>query len=144
MSAAVGRAVLVDDFAEHQHLARAEDIGRRPVERAPVDAQPQIAFPLRGEAANRRAVEGQVVPALDQELLVVVEHVQAAFQVAEQHGDGLDALLVGQILQALFLDFVQGNALLALLFGVQVQLFQLVIGKREEITQFSGHGSPCG
>src|SRR5260370_1762320 len=53
----------------------------------------QIAFALRGEAADGRAVEGQVVPALDKELLVVIEHVQPAFQVAEQDRDGLDALL---------------------------------------------------
>ena len=44
---------------------------------------------------------------LSEELLVVIEHVQAAFEVAEQHGHGLDALLVGQVLEALFLDLVQ-------------------------------------
>jgi hypothetical protein len=59
----------------------------------------QIAFALRGEAADGGAVEGEVVPALDQEFLVVIQHVQAAFQIAEQHGDGLDALFVGQILE---------------------------------------------
>ena len=88
----IGLAVLVDDLAEDQHLAGTEHVGWRPVECAPVDAQTQIALALRGKAANRRAVEGQVVPALDQEFLVVIEHVQAAFQVAEQDGDGLDAL----------------------------------------------------
>ena len=61
--AGVRRAVLVDDGAEHQHLAVAEHIGRNPVERAPVDAQAQVALLLRGEAADRRAVEGQVVVA---------------------------------------------------------------------------------
>ena len=103
----VGRAALVDDFAEDQHFAGAEDVGGRPVERAPVDAQAKIAFALRGEAADRGAVEGEVVPALEQKLLVVVEHVQAAFEVAEEHGHGLDALLVGQILEALFLNLVE-------------------------------------
>ena len=109
MSAGVRRAALVDDFAEHQHFAGAEDIGRRPVKCRPVDAQPQIALALRREAANRGAVKGEVVPALDQELLVVVEHVQPAFEVAEEHGHGLDALFVGQILQPLFLDLVDGR-----------------------------------
>ena len=62
----VRAAVLVDDFAEHQHLAGTEEVGRPPVERAPVDAQAQVALALGGEAANRGAVEGEVVPALDQ------------------------------------------------------------------------------
>ena len=79
----------------------------RPVEGAPVHVQPQIAFALRRESADRRAVEGQVVIALDQEFLVIVEHVQTAFQVAEQHRDGLDALLIGQVLQPFFLDLVR-------------------------------------
>ena len=51
--ATVRFAVLVDDFAEHQHLARPEDVGRSPVEGGPVDAQTKIAFALRGEATNR-------------------------------------------------------------------------------------------
>ncbi len=93
--AGVGCAALVDDFAEHQHLAGAEDVGRRPVERGPIDAQAQIAFALCGEAADGGAVEGEVVLALQQELLVVVEHVQPAFEIAEEHGHGLDPLLVG-------------------------------------------------
>ena len=48
----VGRAVFVDHFAEHQHLAGSKDVGRRPVERSPVDAEAKIAFALRREAAN--------------------------------------------------------------------------------------------
>ena len=114
----------------------------RPVEGAPVHAQPQIALALRREAADRRSVEGQVVPALDQELLVVIQHVQAAFQVAEQDGDRLDALLVRQVLEALLLDLVRGRPLLALLLGLQVQLFQFVIGKSQKIAQFVRHDSP--
>ncbi len=104
--------------------------------------EPQIALALRGKAADRRAVERQVVPALDQELLVVVEHVQAAFEVAEQHGDGLDPLLVGQVLQALFLNLVGGNALPALLLGLQVQLFQLCVRKFQKITKFAQRNTP--
>src|SRR2546423_7351514 len=101
--ARVRSAALVDDFAEHQHLARTEDVGRRPVESSPIDAQPQIAFTLRGEAANRRAVERQIVPALEQEFLIVVEHVQTAFKIAEEHGDSLNPLLVSQVFEPLFL-----------------------------------------
>ena len=55
---------------------------------------------------------------------------QAAFKVAEQDGHGLDALFVGQVLQAFFLNLVWGNAVLALLLGLQVQFFQLFIRER--------------
>ena len=133
---------LVDDVAEDQHLARTEDIRRPPVEGAPVDTQPQIALPLRGKAANRGAVEGQVVPALQQELLVVVQHVQPAFQVAEQHRHRLDSLLVGEIFQALLLNLADINAVEPVRFGAQVHLFQFVVRKREEITQFRRHATP--
>src|SRR5712664_523310 len=66
-------SAFVDYIAKDQHFTRAEDIGGRPVERCPVDPQTQVAFALGGEAANGRAVEGEVVPTLEQELLVVVE-----------------------------------------------------------------------
>ena len=91
----VGLAVAAQHLAEHQHLARAEHVGRQPVEGAPVDAQAQVGLLLRREAAHRAAVEGQVVLALEQELLVVVQHVQPAFEVGEAHRHRLDALLVG-------------------------------------------------
>ena len=110
MSALIGRAVLIDHIAEDQHFAGAKDIGGRPVEGAPIHGKAQVALALRGEAADGRAVEGEIVPALDQELLVVVEHVQPAFQVAEQHGHGLDALLIGQITDPLFLNLMRRDA----------------------------------
>ncbi len=66
-------AILVDDVAEDHHLAIAEDVSRHPVECAPVDAQAQVAFPLRRKSADRRAVEGQVFTRFQQEFLVVVE-----------------------------------------------------------------------
>src|ERR1019366_10264524 len=88
---AIRSARLLDHVAEDQHLARPEYIRGCPVERAPVDSQAKIALLLRSKAADRGPVEGQVVIALDQELLVVVEHVQPAFEVAEQNGDSLDA-----------------------------------------------------
>ena len=119
--AGVRRSVLVDHVAEDQHLAIAEDIGRHPIEGAPVDAQAQIALLLRREAADRRAVEGQVLVGAEQKLLVVVEQVQAALKVGEQHGHGLDALLVGQVLQPLFANLVGRHAVGAVGLGFQVQ-----------------------
>ena len=88
-------AALIDNVAEHEDFARTKDIGRSPVESAPINPQAQVALALRGKAADRRSVKGQVVPALEQELLVIVEHVQPALEIGEQDGQGLDALLVG-------------------------------------------------
>src|SRR6266404_6906437 len=85
-------AILVNHFAKHHYLAGAEIIGRSPVERAPINSQSQVAFSLRGESADRRAIKRQIVPTLDQKLLVIVEHVQPAFEVAEQYGNCLDTL----------------------------------------------------
>src|SRR5450755_5123432 len=87
---AIGAAILVDDFTEDHYLARTEDIGGTPIEGGPVDAEAQIALFLGGKAADGGAVEGEIIPAFGEELLVVIEHVQAAFEVAKQHGDGLD------------------------------------------------------
>ena len=136
MSALYGRAVLIDHLAEYQHLAGAEDVAGPPVEGAPIHVQPKIAFALRRKPADRRSVEGQVVPALDKELLVVIEHVQAAFQVAEQDRDRLDALLIRQVPQAFLLNLVHGHATLALRLGGQVQFFQLPIGEGQKVLQF--------
>ena len=121
------------------HFAGAENVGRPPVKSAPIDAQPQIALLLRGESANRRPVEGQVVPALDEQLLVVIEHVQAAFQIAEQNGHGFDAFLVREVFQAFFLNLADRNALHALFLGVQVQFFQFAVRQVEKVLQFSSH-----
>src|SRR5438045_8835935 len=74
----VGRAVFVDDFAEDQNFAGAEDVAWAPVEGAPIHVEAKVTFALRGETADRGAVEGQIVPAPYEELLVVLEHVQAA------------------------------------------------------------------
>ena len=71
----------------------------------------------------------------EQELLVVVEHVQAAFEVAEAHGDRLDALLVGQVLHALLAELVGLLAVEALLLGLEVHLLELVVGDLEEVAQ---------
>ena len=112
---------------------------RHPVKRAPIHGKAEIALALRGESANRGAIEGEIVPALDQELFIVVQHVQTAFEVAEHDGDGLDALLVRQILQAFFLKLMNGHAAMSLLLGVQVQFFQFRVGKGEEILKFVRH-----
>ncbi len=125
--AGVGCAALVDDLAEHQHLAGSEYVGGSPVERAPIDAQAQIAFALRGEAADGGAIEGEVIPTLEQELLVIVEHVQPAFKIAEEHGHGLDPLLVGQVFEAVLLHFVRCDAVPALLLRLKVEFFQFVV-----------------
>src|ERR1700738_495170 len=91
--------LLIDDLAEDHHLSRAENICRTPVEGGPIDSQPQVALFLRCEASDGRAVEGQVVPALDEKLLVVIEHVQPTFEVAEEQGYGLDPFLVCEVLE---------------------------------------------
>ena len=134
------RAVLIDDLAEDQDFAGTEEIGGGPVEGVPVHAEAEIALMLGGEAADGGAIEGEVVPALDEKLLVVIEHVEAAFEIAEEHGDGLDALGVREVLQAFLLNLAGGNALGALLLGVQIQIFQLLVGKFEKIAQCIGHG----
>ncbi len=127
--ARVRAAVLVDHLAEHQHLARTEVVRRRPVERAPVHVQPQVALPLRRESTDRRSVERQVVVALYEKFLVVIEHVEPAFQVAEQDRDGLDALLVRQVLEALLLNHMHRNAVHPLLLGREIQLLKLCVGE---------------
>ncbi len=92
--------------------------------------QTEIALALRSEPADRRSVEGQVVPALDKKLLVVIEHVEPSFEVAEQDGDRFDALFVRQVPQALLLNLVHGYAALPLRLGGQIQFFQLPVGER--------------
>ncbi len=140
--ARIRRSALVDHIAEHQHLPGSENIRRREVKRGPVDPQPQIALPLRGKAANRRPIEREIVEALHQKLLVVIQHVEAALQIAEQNRDRLNSLLIGQVLQPLFLNLVEGHALPALILGFQIELLQLLVRERQEIPIFSRHASP--
>ena len=47
---------------------------------------------------------------------------QPAFKIAEKHGHSLNAFLIRQIFEPLLLNLVDSNAVLALLFGFQVQL----------------------
>jgi hypothetical protein len=53
--------------------------------------------------------------------------VQPAFEIAEKHGHGLDPFFVGQILESFFANFVDRNAVPALLLCLQVEFFQFVI-----------------
>jgi hypothetical protein len=116
-------------------LAGSEDIGGRPVEGGPVHVEAEVAFALGGEAADGGAVEGEVVIALDKELLVVIEHMETAFEVAEQDGDGLDPLFVGQVLEAVLLDLSGVDAVLPLFLGVQVEFLEFRVGKHEKVLQ---------
>jgi hypothetical protein len=60
--------------------------------------------------------------------------VQPAFKVAEQDGNSFDPALIRKILQALFLNDVGGNALLALLFRLQVQILEFIVRMLQKIT----------
>src|SRR6185437_6539622 len=104
--ARVLRAILVDDIAEDEHLAVAEDVGGHPVEGAPVDAEAEIALFLGGEAADRRAIESEILISAEEELLVVIEKVKAALEIGEEHRNRLDALFICQILDPLLADLV--------------------------------------
>jgi len=101
--AGVVPTVLVDHLAEDEDLAGAEDVGGSPVEGAPIEGEAEITLALGRKAADRRAIEGEIIVALDEEFLVVVEHVEPAFEVRKEHGHGLDAGRVGEVLQTLFL-----------------------------------------
>ena len=140
--ARIRAAVFIDHIAEDQHFTVAENIGRHPVESAPVDAQAQVAFLLRRESANRRAVESQVFVGAEQKLLVIVEQVQASLKIGEQDSHGLDALLVREIFEAFFTNFAGSCALGAVSFGLQVQCFKLLVGECEKIPIIRGHKTP--
>src|SRR3984885_7023153 len=139
---AIRSTVLIDHLAEHHHLARAKNIRRHPVKRGPINPQPQIALPLSRKSANRATVEGQVVVALHQELLVVIQHVQTAFKIAEQHRHRLDPPLVGQILQPLLANHIGRNPLPPLLLSSQVQVLEFTVGKLQKITKFAQRLTP--
>ena len=140
----VRRAVALLHLAEHQHLPGPEDVRRQPVERRPVDHEAQVRFRLLREPPDGRPVERQVVGRLQQELLVVVEHVEAALEVRETHRDGLDALLVREVLHPLLADLVGRHAVQPLLLGGEVHLLQPVVGNLQEIAQRNMvvHGHP--
>src|SRR5260221_4143850 len=78
-------AAFVDYVAEDQDFARAQNIRRAPIKSTPIHWQSKVAFTLRGKATDGRSVKGEIVPALDEELFVIVQHVQAAFKVTEEN-----------------------------------------------------------
>src|SRR5258707_3363850 len=88
-------AAFVDDVAEDQDFAGAKNIRRAPIKCTPIHGQAKVAFTLRRKTADGRSVKSEVVPALDQEFLVIVQHVQAAFKVTDENRNGLDALFIG-------------------------------------------------
>ena len=60
---------------------------------------------------------------------------QAAFEIAEKNGDRLDPLFIGKVFEPFFPDLVGGDAILALLLGLQIQLFKLIVRESKKITQ---------
>ena len=84
---------------------------------------------MRRKAANRGAVKGQVVIAPDQELLVIVQQVQAAFEIAEQNGDSLDAFFIRQILQTRVADLVRRYTVEPVALGLKIEFLQLLVSE---------------
>jgi len=77
-----------------------------------------------------------------QELLVVIEQVKPALEVGKEHGDSLDPLLIGQILEPFFANFIGSDPVGAIALGLQVERFQFFVGESEKIAVISRHGSP--
>jgi hypothetical protein len=68
-------------------------------------------------------IEREVVVAFDEKLLVVIEQVQAAFEVRKHDRDRLDlqgVVAFGQVFEALFVNGVGRHPLLVLLFDRQL------------------------
>jgi hypothetical protein len=59
--------------------------------------------------------------------------VQAAFEVAEEYGYGLDALFVRKILEPFFLEGVSGNAVFPLFLSFEIEVFQFFIAKCQKV-----------
>jgi len=68
--------------------------------------------------------------------------VEASFEIAEEDGDGLDALLVGEVLDAPFPNLVSVEAVGAVGLGFKVLFFEFLIREGKKIAEFCGHGSP--
>jgi hypothetical protein len=98
----------------------------------------------RSDSACREKprIERQVVGGLQQELLVVVEHVEAALEVGEADGHRLDALLVRQVLHPLLADLAGFLAGHAVGLGLDVHLLQLLVRDLEKVAKRRVHSSP--
>jgi hypothetical protein len=68
--------------------------------------------------------------------------VQPTFEIAEEDGHRFNALLIGQVLEPVFLNLVSGHVILALLLGLQVELLEFVIREGKKISKFCCHASP--
>ncbi len=122
----VRRAVAIEDRREEQHLAGTEHIGRHPADRREIDLKTQVRFVLRREASDRRAVEGEVLERVEEELLVVVEHVQSAFDVREADRHRFHFLLPLEPRDVFTLEHARRDARRAIL-GLPVHLFELLV-----------------
>ena len=85
--------------------------------------KPRIDDPSNVRLSGRR----------QQELLVVVEHVEAALEVGEADRHRLDALLVPQVPLALLADAVGRHPVEPLALGLEVHLLELVVGNLQEV-----------
>ncbi len=83
MSPAYGVPFAFEHFAKDQDFTGSENIGGQPVKGMPIQRQPQVGFFLRREAVDGGAIKGQVIGGFQQEFLVIVQHVQATFEVAK-------------------------------------------------------------
>lgn len=62
---------------------------------------------------------------------------EAAFQVRETDGDGLDALFIGEVRTPTLLDLIHRGPTEALLFVREVHLLQLVVWDLKKVSKYS-------
>ena len=122
--ARVRRSILIDDDAKDENLTVAEDVGGNPVKGAPINAKAEVALALSGEATNGRAIESEIFVGAKQKLLVVIEQMQASFEIREEDGDSFDPLLVCEIFQPLLANLLDGQPAQAILLRLQIELFR--------------------
>ncbi len=92
---------------------------------------------LRREPADGRPVKGQIAQRFQQELLVVIEHVQTSLNVRETQGHRLDMCFLFQPRRVLLLQLLCAG-LLGTLRRLEIHGFQLIIGDFEKALQVIG------
>src|SRR5262245_46079158 len=97
---------------------------------------------MAGKTADRGTVEGAVVCGLEQELLVVVQHVETAFEAAGAGRRRLDPLFVGQVFDPGLANLARVLAADAVSLGLEIHLLQLVVRDLKKIAQRRVHDSP--
>ena len=132
----VGGAVDILDKPEDHDLARPEDVAWQPAETAPVDGEAEVAFSLLRKTVDRRTVESQRVMGLFEEFLVVVEHMEAAFEVRKTDGHGFQLAFVVEIAEIFFTQGVVVHVVLDIRFGFEIQGFEFVVRNFFEIAYF--------